>query len=135
MPSFHLAFRAASPEIITLMGDPPTALTLTHAGAALLRVEWQSAALALTARARAGVWHCHRWADATVRPLPPAPVPLTFERGDTYVAVYSCADSAALARFIHLRDYFNAEKMAEAVWAHAQESGAMAEAVIVIEAR
>ena len=135
MPAFHLAVRAASPDAITLMGEPPTALTLTHGGVVLLRLNLQSAALVLTATARTGVWHCHRWADATVKPLPPTPAPLRLERGDTYVAVFRSSDSAALARFIHLRDYFNAEKMAEAVWAHAQEYGAAAQAVIVVEAR
>ena len=135
MPAFHLAFRAASPDMIALTGDPPTALTLTRHEAPLLNVNLQSAALALTATAHTEVWHCHRWADATVKLLPPTPAPLTLERGDTYVAVYPYTDGAALARFIHLRDYFNAEKMAEAVWAHAQENDIELWAVIVVEVR
>jgi hypothetical protein len=131
MPAFQIAFRAAPPDVVIVMGDPPTALTLTRANQPLLRVELNPAALALTAAAHAEVWHCHRWADATVKPLPPASELLSFYRGDAYIAVSPITDGPALARLIHLRDYFNAEKMAEAVWAHLLAPLA----VIVIEAR
>jgi hypothetical protein len=82
-----------------------------------------------------------RLADATVQPLPPEPEPFTLQPGDTYLALspgaLALADSPAIARFIHLRDYFNAEKMAGALLEHLLESGAPPEDVtlLVIESR
>lgn len=89
--------------------------------------------------AAAGVAHYLRLADATLIPLPPehegirhrlipwqlarlqpggpgTPLRLPLEAGDAYIAVAgSPIDSPAIARFIHLRDYFNADRLAEAL--------------------
>lgn len=107
----------------------------------------------LTVRVRHAVpLHYLRLADATVKPLPPDSVraqngaerPLQFSAGDAYLAlspgVLRIADSPALARFIHLRDYFNAEKMAGVLLDHLAElhgSGPLPAdiSLLVLEAR
>lgn len=132
MPSFYLGWqtnRHPHPaehltELLAGVGSAP----LT--GAARLALPYLSLAFApealtLTCAAAPDVWHYFRWADATLRPMPPAPPPLVFARGDTYIALAPAAahitDSAAIARFIHLRDYFNAAKLAAVLWAHLEE--------------
>lgn len=82
-----------------------------------------------------GVLHYFRPADGALIPLPPehAPSrhrlipdrpesqgePLQLAPGDAYIALSPgagrIADSPAVARFIHLRDYFNAEKLVDAL--------------------
>jgi hypothetical protein len=102
-------------------------------GDVVWRVQLDPPALQLDYSAAPGVLHFLRLADATLIPLPPehpparhflvpgrAPArPLQFAPGDAYLALSPgaarLADSPALARFIHLRDYFNAEKMAQAL--------------------
>jgi hypothetical protein len=125
-----------------------------------LRVVMDPQAMTLEFTAVPGVLHYFRLADATLLPLPPehAPaghqlvpgrgpavhLPLKFSPGDAYVAVSPggarLIDSPALARFIHLRDYFNADKLAEALQAHLLEAAGpspLAEdvTVLVVEAR
>lgn len=99
--------------------------------------------------AAAQILHYFRLADATVKLLPPAPPPLIFQPGDAYVAITPGAArmagdqpggaGAAIARFIHLRDYFNAGRLAEALLAHLLELNASANpsgaGVLVVEAR
>ncbi len=106
-------------------------------------------ALTLTAAAGHDTRHYYRLADGTVKPLPPTPPPLPCRAGDAYIAVTPAAArlaapapggaSAAIARFLHLRDYFNAEKLAGALLAHVVELGADADAagvgVLVVEVR
>ncbi|MGQ0604840.1 MAG: hypothetical protein ACT4QE_24425 [Anaerolineales bacterium] len=115
-------------------------------------------ALTVHYSASPGVLHYFRLADATLIPLPPehAPTrhiirqgrpqgsPLRFSAGDAYIAVSPgvarITDSPAVARFIHLRDYFNADKLAEALLAHLLELACTDQipedvTVLVVEAR
>ncbi len=114
----------------------PPAPPLTYVEAVL-----DEAAATVRAQAIRGVFHYLRQADATLIPLPPeaaevghklvpwrldelgiragdAPL-LTLRPGDAYVAVTPGAagliDGVEIARFIHLRDYFNAQRLAEAL--------------------
>jgi len=108
----------------------------------LLRLAVDPAAT-LTASAAGGSLHYFRLADATLRPLP-ADAALTFARGDAYIAVSPgarrLADSPAIARYLHVHDGFNAERLAEGLLRFlAQESG-QADfpedvTVLVVEAR
>jgi len=63
--------------------------------------------------------HFFRLADGTVKPLPSDPALLTFSPGDAYIALnpvaLDLADSPAIAGFLHLRDYFNADKLGDAL--------------------
>jgi hypothetical protein len=112
--------------------------------ASLVRLTLDPRQSTLTATAAGGSQHYFRLADATMRPLPPEAPALSFARGDAYIALSPgarlLAGSPAIARFLHLRDYFNAERLAEGVLDFlAQESG-RAEfpedvTVLVIEAR
>jgi hypothetical protein len=120
----------------------PARVTLARGGEAVLILDLDPAASALAAQASPEVLHYYRCADATLKPLPPAPPPLRLERGDAYVALSpgarALADSPAIARFLHLRDYFNAQRLAEALLGHLLAPGATpAEdvTVIVVEAR
>lgn len=128
MPAFYTAHHTTpgsiAPEFVELQFDPE------H--------------LRLTCAARAGAWHYFRLADGTVKPLPPHPAPLVFEPGDTYIALSPSArrvtDSPTVARFLHLHDFFNAEKLAASLLAHlVDNAGGLsfpeAVAVIVVEAR
>jgi len=109
----------------------------------LARLLIDPAAATITASAASGGLHYFRLADATLRPLP-AETALTLARGDAYIAVSSgarrLADSPAIARYLHLHDGFNAERLAEGLLRFlAQESG-QAEfpedvTVLVVEAR
>ena len=115
----------------------------------ILKIRVEPAAMTLSVAAAPAVPHYFRLADGTVKVLPPAPPPLACQAGDAYIAVTPAAArlaegepggaSAALARFIHLRDYFNAETLARAVLAHLLELGSEAEpagaGVLVVEAR
>jgi len=108
----------------------------------LLRLAVDPAA-ALTASAAGGSRHYFRLADATLRPLP-AEAALTFARGDAYIAISPgarrLADSPTIARYLHVHDGFNAERLADGLLRFlAQESG-QAEfpedvTVLVVEAR
>lgn len=125
-----------------------------------LRVVVDPFRLSLQYTAMPGVLQFFRLADGTLIPLPPehAPArhhllpersesqgePLQFTAGDAYLAlspgVGRLADSPAVARFLHLRDYFNAEKLVEALLAHLLELGGAPEApedvtALVVEAR
>lgn len=124
----------------------------------ILFVEFNNNEMSLNYEAQPGLLHYFRLADATLLPLPPeyAPArhklapgqrhlpPLRFSAGDTYIAVSPgvahIADSPAIARFLHLRDYFNAEKLCAAFLAHLEELAAgqpLPEGVtiLVVEAR
>ncbi len=106
-----------------------------------LRVVVDPFRMSLHSTATPGVLQYFRLADATLIPLAPEYAPaghrLVSERGtgedemlalapgDTYIALSPgaavVADSPALARFLHLRDYFNAEKLVAALLAHLDE--------------
>lgn len=141
MPQLVLAHCAqaganAQPETLTIT---PELITLVRNGSEVLRLALDVSALTLDFTAQMGVLHYFRLADATLLPLPPehpptrhklAPgrrhvPPLHFSAGDTYIAVSPgvahLADSPALARFLHLRDYFNAEKLCAALLTHLEE--------------
>jgi hypothetical protein len=123
----------------------PVTLSVTRRAerGAALTVAVDPGALSVEAGMAGGGLHYFRLADATLRPLPPAPPALRLARGDAYVAVLpgavGAADGSAIARFLHLRDYFNAEKLARAVLGHMLEvGGAAAEVavvIVVVEAR
>jgi hypothetical protein len=100
--------------------------------------------LTLTCAATPETPHYFRLADATVKPLPPNPEPFSLTAGDAYIALTpgarQLADSPTIARFIHLRDYFNAEKLASALLTHLSELAPRETldedlTVLVIEAR
>jgi hypothetical protein len=127
----------------------PTRLVLTAQDISLLTILVHPAEARLSPAAEAGALHYFRLADATVRPLPPTPPVLACQPGDAYIAVTPAAAqlaagepggaSAAIARFLHLRDYFNADKLAAALLAHLVElggdAGATGAGVLVVEAR
>jgi hypothetical protein len=129
-PSFHLAL-APHPSLERLRGwtgplpaalSRPARLELLAPGdTPLLRLALDPEAATLTAQAIEGVWHYWRYADATLKHLPPAPPPLALAPGDAYVAVSPgvarVADRPAVARFLHERDYFNAARLAQALLA------------------
>ena len=110
MPAFQVARRthpnSVPPEFVEVQLNPTT--------------------LTLTSVAQAGVWHYFRSADGTLKLLDPQPGPLAFEPGDTYIAlspsVRQVSDSPAVARFLHLNDNFNAEKLATRLLAHLIEN-------------
>lgn len=145
---------ASHREMFDLFGEPPTRIilarlsaspedlydrhqALTQAGTApgltlrALQPEAHLCAaldvstLTLTCAATGEVLHYFRLADATLRPLPETPGPLTFSPGDAYIALTPgarrVADSPAIARFLHMRDDFNAEKLADALLDHLVE--------------
>ena len=147
-PTFHLACRtrhSVGPyrDAHEISGEPPTHLLLTSRSDSL-RLTLDADTLALTAAATPGIWHYFRLADATLKPLPPDPDPIPFAAGDTYIAftpgARRIADSPAIARFLHLRDDFNAEKLADALLDHLVELAGLAKwpadvTVLVVEAR
>ena len=122
------------PRLVTLWSGAPR-----HS---LLRLSLEPAGGSLNAIASSGSLHYFRWADATLRPLP-AEATVSLARGDAYVALTSEAQrvgSPAIARFVHLRDYFNAERLAAGILDFlASESGQTAfkedVAALVVEAR
>ena len=131
------------PTRIALAHHCPSS-TILPLPSTVLTVHLNPTDLTLTCAATPGTPHYFRFADATVKPLPLEPVPLTFAAGDAYIALtpgaLHLADSPTIARFIHLRDYFNAEKLALALLKHLIELApdeALAEdvTVLVIEVR
>jgi hypothetical protein len=156
MTIFSLALRTrpgAGPPHNLITGLPAASFPITtrlHLGVAqgpernLLDVWLEPEALTLSCQAADDAWHYFRFADSTLKPLPPRPAALAFSPGDAYIAITpgasKIADSPAIARFLHLRDYFNAEKLAEALLAHLVELAGTDEfpedvTVLVIEAR
>jgi hypothetical protein len=147
-PAFNVACRArrgAGPRCDTheISGEPPTAILLASRSASL-RLTLDADALTLTATATPGILHYFRLADATLKPLSDQPGPLAFAPGDTYIAltpgVRRIADGPTVARFLHLRDDFNAEKLAGALLEHLVEMAGVDElpediTALVIEAR
>jgi hypothetical protein len=124
--------RAASPESALLaLGPAAIAATFVDPAANLLAV----------AAAAGTTLHYWRLADASLKPLPAGPVSLQALPGDTYVAVVQAGmapDGPALARFIHLRDSFNADKLAANLLEHMAELGdttGQPAGVLVVEAR
>ena len=124
----------AAPAEITLWGS---------ALSRLLRLTLDPAAVSLAAMAASGCLHYFRLADATLRPLP-AEAALALARGDAYIALspgaLRLADSPAIARYLHLYDGFNAERLAEGLLHHLARESGQAEfpedvTVIVVEAR
>ena len=83
-----------------------------------LLIDPETSTLKCTAAEHDPPWHYFRFADATVKPLAPGPGSWHFAPGDTYIAVTpgarQIADSPQAARFIHLHDAFNADKLAGA---------------------
>jgi hypothetical protein len=124
----------------------PVEITLegaTTPPARLMRLAIDPAAATLAASSTNGSLHYLRLANATLRPLPPEAA-LSFARGDAYIAVSPgarrLADSPAIARYLHLHDGFNAERLAEGLLRFlAQESGQTEfpedVTVLVVEAR
>ena len=121
--------------------DPRTGLIPPAPPMSLVDVLFDDPAGSLRTQATRGVFHYLRQSDATLIPLPPeatdvghklvpwrleelgvrldqAPT-LSLRPGDAYVAVTpgaaGLAEGTAIARFIHLRDYFNAERLAQAL--------------------
>lgn len=164
MTSFHLAWRTnegpGEPQLAAQDGSPVVSPLTLHApvrlavqaapgSAPLLRLSVEPAERKLTAGADPAVLHYFRLADATVQPLPPESSPLAFQPGDAYIAVTPGSArlaapqpggaAPAIARFLHLRDYFNAEKLATALLAHLLELSPDADpegaGVLVVEAR
>jgi hypothetical protein len=116
MPTFHTA-RRTQPGLAR--ADVPPEQLHTE-----FRLDAET--MTLTCAARENVWHYFRFADGTLKPLPPRPESLAFEPGDTYIALSPGArrvtDSPTIARFLHLHDVFNAEKLAAALLAHLVEN-------------
>jgi len=147
--------------VLARLGAAPEAFydrhqALAHAGTAprislralspeaFLCVALNASALILTCAAAEEVLHYFRFADATLKPLSDQPGPLAFSPGDTYIAltpgVRRIADGPTVARFLHMRDDFNAEKLADALLDHLMEMAGVDElpediTALVIEAR
>lgn len=112
---------------------------------ACLRIEMDTSSLTLKPEAvMAGIWHYFRLADATLKPLTNQPGPLAFAPGDAYIALSPgarrIADSPAVAGFLHMRDDFDAEKLADALLDRLAEMAGLDElpediTALVIEAR
>lgn len=150
-----------------LRRDPKTGLIPPAPPWSWVDVRLDEATGRVTPQALRGVFHYLRQSDATLIPLPPEnaeqghklvpwkltelgveagrPFTLSLRRGDAYVAVTPGAarltEGTAIARFIHLRDYFNAERLAQAladdICAGRERPGGIPAAftVLVIEAR
>jgi hypothetical protein len=108
--------------------SPGTLIERWQAGQlkACLSIEIDPSSLILKPEAVvAGVWHYVRLADATLKPLADQPGMIGFAPGDAYIALSpgACrvADSPTVARFLHLRDDFNAEKLAGTLLDHLVE--------------
>lgn len=162
MPTFRAAHRThigLSHSHETLL-QASNSWTLSRNGEPLWTLQADGEALSVHYSASPGVLHYFRLADATLIPLPPEHEstrhmpgraqgrpqgsPLRFSAGDAYIAVSPgvarITDSPAIARFIHLRDYFNADKLAEALLAHLLELAGADQipedvTVLVVEAR
>jgi hypothetical protein len=107
------AGRLAAAAIMTVTAEPGAPVCLELA--------LDPAALTVIANASTQAAHWLRLADASLKPLPTQPGLLVLARGDSYIALIggeTAPDPSmrmAAARFIHLRDYFNADKLAEAL--------------------
>jgi hypothetical protein len=121
-----------------LPGPTLLAVSVSPGGPQCLEITLDPITLTAAANAGEGVAHWLRLADASLKPLAARPALLKLARGDSYVAVISGAGELdlgqrmAAARFIHLRDYFNAEKMAAALLAELAEPRL---GVLVVECR
>ena len=131
-------------------GTPPADLPALYgptppADASSLTVDLNSTEFTLTIKVHHNTpLQYFRLADGAVKPLPADPPPLNFSPGDTYIALnlvaLDLADSPAIARFLHLRDYFNAEKLADALLAHLIELAGLDEpppdlSLLIVECR
>jgi len=125
-------------------GTAPRIILRALSPEAFLCVALNASALILTCAAAEEVLHYFRFADATLKPLSDQPGPLAFSPGDTYIAltpgVRRIADGPTVARFLHMRDDFNAEKLADALLDHLMEMAGVDElpediTALVIEAR
>jgi hypothetical protein len=149
VPAFHIAARTrpgAGPrhDEHSLEGTPPARITLAQSSAPFLEARLDRSALTLTCSARGDVWHYFRVADGTIIPLPERPEPLRFSPGDAYIALspgaQRIADRSTVARFLHLRDNFNADKLAASLLDHLVELAGDDDfpedvTVLVVEAR
>jgi hypothetical protein len=122
---------------------PPIILRALHPEAYLCAV-LDPSTLTLTCAASEGVLHYFRLADATLKPLSDQPGPLAFAPGDAYIALSPgarrVADGPTVAPFLHMRDDFNAERLADALLDHLMEMAGVDElpediTALVIEAR
>ncbi len=127
----------SAPAVISLAGGPEPA-------AELVRLVLDPQPAALRAGASGGSRHYFRLADATLRPLPAEAPLLALARGDAYIALSPgaarLASSPAIVRWLHERDDFNAERLAEGVLSFLAEKSGQIEfpedvAVVVVEAR
>lgn len=125
-------------------GTAPRIILRALSPEAFLCVALNASALILTCAAAEEVLHYFRLADATLKPLSDHPGPLAFSPGDAYIAltpgVRRIADGLTVARFLHMRDDFNAEKLADALLDHLMEMAGVDElpediTALVIEAR
>ena len=128
----------------TLADASPRSILQALAPHACLSVHLNPPTQTLAASAAPGVAHYFRLADGAVKPLTSDPEPIMLGQGDTYVALnpvaLTLADGPAIAQFIHLRDYFNVDKLASALLAHLVEVAGVAEApgnltILVVESR
>ncbi len=104
-----------------IRGAPETFAETVRAGLnmpAALELQLVPAERLLITSAVEAIAHCLRLADATLKPLEPEPGLINLAPGDAYVALIPGQQRLtpearlATARFIHLRDYFNADKLA-----------------------
>ena len=125
-------------------GTAPRIILRALSPEAFLCVALNASALILTCATAEEVLHYFRFADATLKPLSDQPGPLAFSPGDAYIAltpgVRRIADGPTVARFLHMRDDFNAEKLADALLDHLMEMAGVDElrediTALVIEAR
>ena len=149
MPDLQVAWRSAGPQENRpalsqgMEGPPagPAALKVDAApgGPVCLEAALDPAALTVEASTSGGVAHWLRLADASLRPLTAQSALLVLERGDSYVALVTGDASLdpsvrmAAARFIHLRDYFNADKLAVALLLELENGRGLG--VLVVECR
>jgi hypothetical protein len=131
-------------QALSHAGTAPRIILRALSPEAFLCVALNASALILTCAAAEEVLHYFRFADATLKPLSDQPGPLAFSPGDTYIAltpgVRRIADGPTVARFLHMRDDFNAEKLADALLDHLMEMAGVDElpediTALVIEAR
>ena len=153
MSALHVAWRNAGPPEITPVlsqgqagpaaGPTVLAVRASPGGRLCLEAALNPEALTAAVSALGGVAHWLRLADASLRILPAQTGPLVLARGDSYVALIrgaaepDPAQTMAAARFIHLRDYFNADKLAAALLLELEDgnAGAPGLGVLVVECR
>ena len=151
MPALHVAWRSAGPQenspvLSQGRAGPLAGLAALSVGAApggpiCLEAALDPAGLTIAASVHGGVSHWLRLADASLRPLPARSGLLVLARGDSYVALVRSAPEAdpaqrmAAARFVHLRDYFNADKLANALLRELHAEHGLGLGVLVVECR